>query len=57
MLLQQKVEVCRRLYRLIFQLVLLFESYLKLLEVFRSVTTFPQVRPLCFSSRSTNLKV
>ena len=32
------------MYKLIFQLVLLFDSYLKLLEVFHSVTTFPQVR-------------
>ncbi|KAL8598756.1 hypothetical protein ACOMHN_033320 [Nucella lapillus] len=39
----QKLDVCRRLYKLIFQLVLLYESYLKLLEVFHSVTTFAQV--------------
>ncbi|XP_076468272.1 protein furry-like isoform X4 [Babylonia areolata] len=39
----QKLDVCRRLYKLIFQLVLLFESYLKLLEVFQTVTSFAQV--------------
>ncbi|XP_070197468.1 protein furry-like isoform X3 [Littorina saxatilis] len=40
----QKLDVCRRLYKLVFQLVLLFESYLKLLEVFfHSVTALPNV--------------
>lgn len=38
--------MCRKLYKLIFQLILLFESYLKLLEVFHTVTTFPQV--ICY---------
>ncbi|XP_041356858.1 protein furry-like isoform X3 [Gigantopelta aegis] len=40
---EQKVDLCRKLYKLVFQLVLLFESYLKLLEVFHTVTSSPQV--------------
>ncbi|XP_025086109.1 protein furry homolog isoform X4 [Pomacea canaliculata] len=50
----QKLEVCRKLYKLIFQLILLFESYLKLLEVFHTVTTFPQVTDI--SAQVTGLR-
>ncbi|KAK6976868.1 protein furry, partial [Biomphalaria glabrata] len=40
---EQQLELCQKLYKLIFQLVLLFESYLKLLDVFQMVTASPQV--------------
>nr|AOV18883.1 furry [Lymnaea stagnalis] len=40
---EQQMELCQKLYKLIFQLVLLFESYLKLLDVFQMVTASPQV--------------
>ena len=39
----EKLELCNKLYRLIFQVVLLFENYVKLMEIFRSVTSSPQV--------------
>ncbi|KAK3100413.1 hypothetical protein FSP39_019611 [Pinctada imbricata] len=39
----EKLELCNKLYRLIFQLVLLFENYVKLMEIFRSVTSSPQI--------------
>ncbi|GFN79511.1 protein furry homolog isoform x3, partial [Plakobranchus ocellatus] len=40
---EQKLALCRCLYKLLFQLVLLFESYLKLLDVFQIVIASPQV--------------
>ncbi|XP_021378295.1 protein furry-like isoform X2 [Mizuhopecten yessoensis] len=40
---EQKLDLCRKLYRLIFQLVQLFENYIKLMEVFTSVRASPQV--------------
>ncbi|KAK6173600.1 hypothetical protein SNE40_017021 [Patella caerulea] len=52
---EQKVDLCRKLYKLIFQLVQFFESYLKLLEVFRSVTRTPQVVDM--SLQATSLQV
>jgi hypothetical protein len=42
----QKLDLCRRLYRLIFQLILLFENFVKLMDIFRSLGGSPQVRPL-----------
>ncbi|XP_048243647.1 protein furry-like isoform X3 [Haliotis rufescens] len=49
---EQKVNLCRRLYKLVFGLVLLFESYLKLLEVFHSVTQSPQVTDMSLQATS-----
>uniref|UniRef100_A0A0B7AGE7 Protein furry C-terminal domain-containing protein n=1 Tax=Arion vulgaris TaxID=1028688 RepID=A0A0B7AGE7_9EUPU len=43
---EQQLELCQRLYKLIFQLVLLFESYLKLLDVFQMVVALPQVNDM-----------
>ena len=43
LILLQKLALCRCLYKLLFQLVLLFESYLKLLDAFQMVTASPQV--------------
>ncbi|XP_012945432.1 protein furry homolog isoform X2 [Aplysia californica] len=43
---EQQVELCHRLYKLLFQLVLLFESYLKLLDAFHLVTASPQVNDM-----------
>ncbi|GFR96359.1 furry [Elysia marginata] len=40
---EKKLALCRCLYKLLFQLVLLFESYLKLLDAFQMVTASPQV--------------
>ncbi|XP_059157209.1 protein furry homolog isoform X2 [Physella acuta] len=40
---EEQLELCQKLYKLIFQLVLLFESYLKLLDMFQLVTASPQV--------------
>ncbi|BFZ15206.1 hypothetical protein BsWGS_18245 [Bradybaena similaris] len=43
---EQQMELCQRLYKLIFQLVLLFESYLKLLDIFQMVSALPQVNDM-----------
>ena len=40
---EQKLDLCRRLYRLIFQLILLFENFVKLMDIFRSLGGSPQV--------------
>ncbi|XP_063413170.1 protein furry-like isoform X1 [Mytilus trossulus] len=40
---EQKLDLCRRLYSLIFQLILLFENYVKLMDIFRSLEGSPQV--------------
>ena len=39
----QKLDLCRKLYRLLFQLFLLFENYLKLLDKFDNIQSSPQV--------------
>ncbi|XP_078324716.1 protein furry-like isoform X6 [Crassostrea virginica] len=39
----QKMDLCTKLYRVIFQLVSLFENFVKLMDTFRSVTTSPQI--------------
>ncbi|WAQ97896.1 FRYL-like protein [Mya arenaria] len=43
---EQKLDLCQRVYKLIFQLVLLFESFIKLLDCFDLVKTNTQVNDL-----------
>lgn len=43
---EEKLDLCQKLYKLIFQLVMLFESYIKLLECFRMVQTATQVNDI-----------
>ena len=40
----QKLDLCHKLYKVIFQLVMFFESYIKLLECFKYVQSTTQVR-------------
>ncbi|KAK3798079.1 hypothetical protein RRG08_034635 [Elysia crispata] len=51
---EKKLALCRCLYKLLFQLVLLFESYLKLLDAFQMVTASPQI--LDMSSQVISLR-
>ncbi|XP_060599761.1 protein furry homolog [Ruditapes philippinarum] len=43
---EQKLDLCQKLYKLIFQLVMLFESYIKLLDCFKLVQTASQVNDI-----------
>ncbi|KAL4229824.1 hypothetical protein ACF0H5_010216 [Mactra antiquata] len=43
---EQKLDLCQKLYKLIFQLVMLFESYTKLLDCFRIVQSASQINDM-----------
>ncbi|XP_078684764.1 protein furry homolog-like isoform X1 [Branchiostoma floridae x Branchiostoma belcheri] len=51
---QQQIELCRHLYKLHFQLLLLFQSYSKLVKLLSTAANAPQVTD--FSRDATDLK-
>ncbi|XP_053400043.1 protein furry-like isoform X2 [Mercenaria mercenaria] len=51
---EQKLDLCQKLYKLIFQLVMLFESFIKLLDCFKLVQTASQVNDI--SGQVENIK-
>ncbi|XP_061189012.1 protein furry-like [Saccostrea echinata] len=53
----QKLELCTKLYRVIFQLVSLFENYVKLMDTFRSVTSSPQIADMSLQVSSVRAEV
>ncbi|XP_078324714.1 protein furry-like isoform X4 [Crassostrea virginica] len=53
----QKMDLCTKLYRVIFQLVSLFENFVKLMDTFRSVTTSPQIADMSLQVSSVRAEV
>lgn len=43
----QQLELCQRLYKLHFQLLLLFQSYCKLIEQVHAIISIPEVSTPC----------
>lgn len=53
----QKLDLCTKMYRVIFQLVSLFENFVKLMDTFRSVTTSPQIADMSLQVSSVREEV
>ncbi|XP_048776245.2 protein furry homolog-like isoform X3 [Ostrea edulis] len=53
----QKLELCTKLYRVIFQLVSMFENFVKLMDTFRSVTSSPQIADMSLQVSSLRSEV
>ncbi|KAM7399056.1 hypothetical protein PAMP_018349 [Pampus punctatissimus] len=56
---EKQLELCQRLYKLHFQLLLLFQSYCKLIEQVHSITSIPQLTNMSreLSELKINLRV